>query len=104
MGLIGPAVLIAMLGASGMSLAAEGSPPLAAAQVDDIVAVYHCDSGLAVAENLFDGRSRDEARILLAAAGRCVMKQDQDDTLYCESGTCTGTCKLRNFPLKCQCE
>jgi len=38
-----------------------------------------------------------------AAAGFWVLKQNPNGTYYCEKGTCTGSCTLYNFPVRCSC-
>ncbi|MEM6579032.1 MAG: hypothetical protein AAF678_11110 [Pseudomonadota bacterium] len=73
-------------------------------EADQIVGIYDCETGVSLTERDHVPADMTEGEVLLAAAGNCVMRKDEFDALYCESGTCTGTCRLANFPLKCRCE
>lgn len=86
------------------ALAAPQDGVAGAAQTDRIVGVYECETGTRLTEDDLAQATMRPDEVLQQARGLCVLKKDQFDTLFCERGSCTGRCRLANFPLSCRCE
>jgi hypothetical protein len=94
------AVAVICLAYSALSAATEASERIATGhQTSSLVALFDCISGKEV------WRASSEVPtppIKLAAAGFCEL-HDRNGAYYCKEGTCTGTCRLNNFPVGCLC-
>jgi hypothetical protein len=96
------AIAVALTCFVSSSLSAAGEDPgqiTTGRQISSLVALFDCSSGKEV------WRASSVAPtppIKLAAAGFCEL-HDRNGTYYCEEGTCTGTCRLNNFPVSCLC-
>ncbi|MEM8582509.1 MAG: hypothetical protein AAGF50_15040, partial [Pseudomonadota bacterium] len=98
------AILIAPLVFVTSVHATETAKVYQSSSESDVVALFDCQTGEAIADSRMLNRPLNESEKRLAATGLCVLKQDPDGATYCEPGNCTGTCRLRNLPLACRCE
>jgi hypothetical protein len=94
------AVALICFAQSSLSAAAEDAERIATGrQSSSLVALFDCSSGKEV------WRASAETPtppIKLAAAGFCEL-HDKNGAYFCEKGTCTGTCRLNEFPVSCLC-
>jgi hypothetical protein len=94
------AVALICFAQSSLSAAAEDAERIATGrQSSSLVALFDCSSGKEV------WRASAEAPTpptKLAAAGFCEL-HDKNGAYFCEKGTCTGTCRLNEFPVSCLC-
>jgi len=90
-----------MLAICGLAVAA---PPAESHRDGKLVAYFDCSTGKKVADERTISTATRKERIRLAAAGFCELHENPNGTHYCEKGTCSGSCKLNNYPASCSCD
>jgi hypothetical protein len=69
-----------------------------------IVALFECNTGKVVVDGRPENRALNAEELKLAAAGFCSLRQNPNGSHYCDKGSCVGSCKLYNWPVRCSCE